>query len=433
MFPLNLEAHDMPRDLNVWIINQYAIKADEAGGTRHHTLARLMQTHGIRSTLIAGTQVSRRHESIRRPPKAQVERLKDAIFVWLRVRPYSSNGLGRVVSMLGFMFSVVLRTMSNKRLGIPRPDVIIGSSPHLFGALGAWIVAKRYHVPFVLEVRDLWPRSFVSLLGVSKHHPLIAFLAQIEKFLYRHSSTIFSLLEGAYTHIESVAGTRVPPIVWVPNGVDIKSSPPAQPVRTGRDFIVTYAGTHGVVNNMVIAVKAARLLQDEGASTPSGGAFVFRFIGDGIAKRDMIEYAEANSLTNVEFSNSVRKAEVPRLLAEADALVLCAIDTDLYKFGISPNKLFDYFAAGRPIAFGLKTEFDPVADAGAGITHAPDNPAALVDAVKALASLDAAERQRMGSNGVKYVTDNHDMELIAKRMAETLVELGGSRTLPAQG
>jgi glycosyltransferase involved in cell wall biosynthesis len=325
--------------------------------------------------------------------------------------------------MLDFSVRVVIRLWFPERIGIPRPDVILGSSPHLFGALAGWILAKRHRIPFVLEVRDLWPKSLQSLLGFSRHHPLIVLMGAVEKSLYRRSTLIVGLLEGMGAHVLSCAGAKTAPTVWIPNGVDLRHIPEASPIPESLDFTLVYIGAHGRPNSLITVLQAARLLEESGERTLDGGLYRFEFFGDGVCKTDLEVYARQYDLHGVVFHNPIPKSAVSGVLGGADACLLPGLSTTLYESGVSPNKLFDYFASGRPVLCGISAPNDPVSEAHAGLLVSPEDPVALALAIKKLSHMPLSDRQALGSSGRAYVERNHDSRRLAARYAAAILSV----------
>lgn len=408
--------------LKVWMVNHYALAPDQAGGTRHYNLAHFMQQEDIEVTILASSlDYSTQKEQRLKSGQDSLCQLEGGVrYVWLRTPPYQGNGAGRVKNMLAFFRAV---TRWQPALDNPRPDVVVGSSPHLFSGLAAYILARRYGVPFVLEIRDIWPKSMVELLGASPKHPFILVLSALERFLYQRADLIVGLLQGVGRHASRVVGHSVP-FLWLPNGVDLTNYPTRSGDRKcGSDvFSVVYAGAHGVPNSMDTALEAGLLLQQQGKHH-----IQFHFVGEGVAKRALMDWVRDQGLENVQFADPVPKSQVPDILADADALLLLWRNSSLYDNGISPNKLFDYFAAAKPIVHAIRSPFDPVADADAGITIPPEDPQALADAILHLAALPLAERQAMGERGRKYVEENHDMRGLARRLSNVLWALAGGR------
>lgn len=397
----------MSAPLHVWLVNQYAIRIDQPGITRHATLAKYMHGVGVRTTVFASpthywnvAQI----ETEEADPSAPTFRYVDTA-------PVETNGVRRVISMVSFAARAFATGARAPQDPADRPDLVEGSSPHPFAALAAWGLAKRYRVPFVLEVRDLWPNSLVHLMGVSRKHPLIAGLSVLEKFLYRRADLVITLLPGSENHIERVAGRPVPHL-WIPNGMDLSRVAPFTPLPAHEGFTVMYAGAHGIPNALHTMLEAAEILRD----TDPDVRFVL--IGDGKEKANLKAMAASRNLTNVEFRDPMSKHELLATLPTADVLMITWLRSPLYKDGISPNKVFDYFAAGRPVVIAVETPVNPVELAGAGITTPPEDPAAVAEAVRRIRDLSVEERNAMGARGRTYGEANHDLSRSARRIAD---------------
>lgn len=409
------------KSLSVWMINQYALAPDQAGGTRHYNLAYYLQEQDVEVTILASSldYSSQREQRLSDGQQSLSQHEQGVKYVWLQTPPYQGNGAGRVKNMLAFLQAV---TRWQPEPGTPHPDVIIGSSPHLFSGLAAYLLARRYRVPFVLEIRDIWPKSMTELLGVSPQHPFILTLSALEKFLYQRADLIVGVLQGVGRHASRVAGHSVP-FLWLPNGVNLKHYPAeiTEPQSNIGTFSVMYTGAHGVPNSLDTALEAARLLQDGGQDH-----IQFTFVGDGVSKAGMMAWTQQHQLRNVQFADPVPKQEIPYILAQADALLLLQRDVTLYRDGISPNKLFDYFAAAKPVLIALNSPFNAVADAQAGLTIPPEDPQALADALVQLSQTPEAERRAMGARGRAYVQEHHDMRGLAHRLGNALWALAGA-------
>lgn len=402
--------------IQVWFVNHYALAPDQAGGTRHHTLARLMQEQNVEVTLIASSvdYISRQDTKLAVDETTKVSIEDDVRFVRLKTPTYTGNNLGRGRNMLEFARAVLALKPSRD---VPRPDVVVGSSPHLFAAFAAMLLAQRFGVPFVLEVRDIWPKTLVDLGGMSERHPLVRVFGWLEKLLYRQAAVIISLLPEAKGHMEQVASQPVP-FIWLPNGVNIQPGPMVPLTDSSSTFDVIYAGAHGAANHLDTVLDAAALLQERGENRDKPVRFVL--VGDGPEKARLQDIAKQRRLDNVTFRDAVPKREVPAILAAADACLMSLKDSPVFSHGISPNKLFDYFAAARPVIFAINTPFSAVDQAGAGLSIPPENPQALADAVLQLAAMPLAERQAMGKRGRAYVAQNHDMRGLARKLANVL-------------
>ncbi len=405
------------RALRVWLVNQYALPLGSPGITRHATLAKLMGARGVRTRIFASNE-----HYWKAAPTAGIEQSDESSeFVHLRTLSVDSNGAKRVASMLLFSASVLWHGLRSAPGRCSPPDVVVGSSPHPFAALSAWLLAKRYRVPFVLEVRDLWPDSLIDILGISPRHPLVVVLRMIERFLYRRAALVVALLPASRERIVDIAGRPVPTL-WIPNGVDTTQLPAIRPYRPNEPFTVMYAGAHGAPNALHTLVRASAQLE---RGYP--GRYAVRLIGGGKEKDALRVLAQEVGATNVTFTDPLPKDEVLAILPSADALAIPGLDTDLYRFGISPNKLFDYMGAARPILLCLKTPESPVEVSGCGLMVTPESADKLAEAIVALHDMSAEERAVMGSRGREFVIEHHDMQLLAQRLADALNTVAGRR------
>ncbi len=399
--------------LRVWLVNQYALRIDQPGITRHATLAKYMHEHDVLTTIFA----SNTHYWNVADGAGESADPSAPTFIYTSTSRVESNGVKRVLSMLSFSARTMKAgLLQAKRSGGP-PDVVLGSSPHPFAALAAWALAARFRKPFVLEVRDLWPDSLIHLLGLSSRHPLIVILRWIERFLYRRARFVVTLLPGSEARIERIAGRPVQTL-WLPNGIDLSRVPAVVPPPDVETFTVMYAGAHGIPNALDTIIEAADILHYGRKDGDSRIRFVL--VGDGKEKARLVADAATRGLSNITFRDAVSKSTLLTLLPTADALVITFRATELYQSGISPNKVFDYLAAGRPVIIAVDTPLNPVAEAAAGLTIPPEDPHELADAIRTLARMAVSERSAYGLRGRAYAEANHDLAQSGARLAEAL-------------
>lgn len=401
---------------HVWILNHYAQEPGGTGGTRHFHLADHLQTQDWQATIIAasvdfnsGSQRLATHEALR------YEKIANVPFLWLRTPEYKGNGGGRMLNMLAYTWQAILKRTTR---ALPRPDVVIGSSVHPFAAVAGVLLARRFKVPFVFEVRDLWPQTLVDMGRLREDALLTWILRKLETWLYRRATRIVVLLPRAWEYITPL-GIAAERIVWIPNGVELSMFPRSDvPVRgSSEPFTLMYFGAHGQANGLDNVLQAMKLVQDR----VNGQHIALRMIGDGPLKPALMKQAQQLGLTNVSHEPPVPKSQIPALAAEADAFVIPVPDLPkLYRYGISPNKLFDYLAAARPIIMASNAANNPVNDAQAGLSVGAGKPDELAEAILKMAALPIEERQRMGRAGRGYVEKNHGFHQLAGRLAQVL-------------
>jgi len=408
--------------VRIWIINHYAIPPNFSGGTRHYNLAKELIKRGHEVCIIAANYSHFTHEYIAAPAvlSKNITVVEGVPFCWVPVPKYFGNTPRRLWNMLIFAG----RILRKKYLPINfTPDVIIGSSPHLFAAFSAYILAKRYHVPFVFEVRDIWPETLVLLGSISPHNPAVTLMGWIEKFLCKRATAIVTLLPDASKHMIA-NGAALTRIHWLPNFIDAKvvfQQKPILHVEPNKYFTFMYAGAHGLANNLSLVLKAALLLEQD---INLKDKIRIVLIGDGPQKPALMEEAKAQNISIVSFHNQVPKAKMYDILNQADAFLMLLLSSPVFKWGVSPNKLFDYMLMARPIIFGVSSSNNPVAVSSAGLTINPDSPEELAHAMRTIAELPLSAREQMGMNAKAYVIANHEVSNIVDRLEKLLSDVG---------
>jgi len=396
----------------IWILNHYGQEPGGPGGTRHYSLARHLLDSNWRSVVIsASTEHNTGRQRLLAHENTRLETFNGVPFLWVRTPKYKGNGIARIKNMLAFSWKSWLPATTRQ---LPRPDVVMGSSVHPFAAVAGLLLARRFRVPFLFEVRDLWPQTLIGMGKLSSTGIPARLMKGLEKWLYRNATRIIVLLPRAQDYIVPL-GIPENKIVYIPNGVEVNGIPKsANPSNT---FTLMYFGAHGNANGLETLLLSMKTLVQQGRD----GGLRLRLIGDGAQRRSLIVMANQLGLLNVSFEGAVSKSEIPNLAAQADAFIISVLDLpNLYRFGVSMNKLFDYLAANRPIILAGNIPQNPVAESNSGITVAPNNPEELADAIATLASLSIAERTRMGAAGFEFVKANHSFALLAKRLAVVL-------------
>jgi glycosyltransferase involved in cell wall biosynthesis len=299
-----------------------------------------------------------------------------------------------------------------------QPDVVVGSTVHPFAALAASWAARLHGVPFVFEIRDLWPQTLVDLGALRNGSVGERLLRLVEARLVRRADAVIGVMPGIGEYL-SARGLPTDHVTYLPNGVDLEQFDRLAAERTtasattdvlnaigamraaGR-FVIGYVGSFGRVNGVDVLVHAALR-----AELVAPGRVGLVLVGDGPQRARILRVADGAPFVAVR--GPVSKRSVPAVLGELDAAVAHATSTGVYRYGLSFNKLFEYMAARRPVVFACQSAFDPVALAGAGLTVPPDDELALSEAFVAMADLPASQRERMGAAGRAYVEANHDV------------------------
>jgi len=403
----------------VWIFNHYAVTPDMSAGTRHYDFAKGLAGRGYKTTIFASSFLRGKELKLDKNEKHKIENLDGLNFVWVKTFPCQKNDWRRVINMLSYMHRAYWlgRKIAGEACGIEKPDVIIGSSVHLFAVYTAYLLSKRYKVPFIMEVRDLWPQTLIDM-GVSKWHPFIILLRKLEKYLYKRADKIITVLGGADKYIESL-GIKFNGTALVPNGVDLEgfniketNFKNQKPLDSG--FTVIYAGAIGKANNLDVVIKAAEILYKGHPDIK------FLFIGDGQEKTRLSRIVKEKHLNNVKFKEPVPRREIGGVLANADGLLFNLEDSPVFKYGISSNKLFDYLASGKPVIFSCNAANNPVEEAKAGITVSPNNPEKLASSILKLYHMPKKQKEEMGKRGREYVEKYHSIPVLVDKLEEVI-------------
>jgi glycosyltransferase involved in cell wall biosynthesis len=406
--------------LNILYINHYAGGPAYGMEYRPYYLAREWVRAGHRVTIVAASQSHVRSVQPALRGRFTHEAVDGIHFVWCETPSYQGNGIGRVRNIVAF-----LRRLGQWKHWLQdRPDVVIASSTYPADIGAARRLARRHGATLVWEVHDLWPLSPIELGGMPRWHPFIVWMQHAENAACRDADLVVSMLPGADVHLRE-HGMAQDKFVHVPNGIDPdewsgRADVPlpqahAEAIGAARsrgDLLVAYAGSHGIANALDAMLDAAALGRDQPVT--------WLLVGGGPQKAALQQRVVREGLANVVMLDPVPKAAIPTLLRAMDVLYLGLQSEPLFRFGISPNKLMDYMMAARPVVCAIAAGNDPVRDAGCGFTIAPEDPAALAAAVRALRGMSPDERERMGRAGRAFAERHHVYGVLAQGFLEAV-------------
>ena len=302
-----------------------------------------------------------------------------------------------------------------------RPDVLIATSPQfLVGVAGLWL-SKLLRVPFVFEVRDLWPASIVAVGALPAGSAPVRALEVLEKTLYRAADRIVAVTDSFVDEIAS-RGVDAGKIRVVKNGVDLAAFRPMPKENEVRarlglqgKFVATYVGTHGMAHGLGTILDAAERLKPN-------DRFRFLLVGEGAEKAKLKALAHERGLTNVIFLDQQPRETIPAHIAASDVCLVLLRAHGLFKT-VLPSKIFEFWGCARPVVLGVEGEARKlVEDAGAGVVFAPEDATGLVEALERLA--EAPERViALGDAGRRYVETNFSRTALARKYLEILREV----------
>ena len=397
--------------MHILLIHQAFAALYEPGGTRHHELARYLAGRGHRVTVITSRVSYLTGSAVPSDSSSTGEMENVKILRVYTIPALHRSFVHRVFAFLSFMAASFFAGLRVRQV-----DLVWGTSPPIFQGVTAWLLARLKGKPFLFEVRDLWP-AFAIAVGVLKNPLLIKLTLWLERFLYSHADRV---MVNSPAYVAHVAGRGARQVELVPNGADPDMFDPAdtgQAFRTANDlenkFVALYAGAHGMSNDLEVVLETASLLQRQAPTVE------IVFLGDGKEKPQLQSRAEVMRLKNVLFLPPVPKSGMAAALAGADACIAILKPLEEYKTTY-PNKVFDYMAAGRPVALAIDGVIREVVEAaGCGIFAEPGNPSALAQAICKLV-VDPARARRMGLAGRQYLQAHFSRSILAEKLVAIL-------------
>lgn len=404
--------------MNILLINHYAGSPYHGMEFRPYYLGQEWIKYGHKLTIVAGSYSHIRKKNIdMENTKYKIEIIDGIEYIWLKTRTYEGNEIQRVFSMFDFLWGIrkIFPILKDRK-----PDVVIASSTYPLDNYPCYKLAKNTGAQYIYEVHDLWPLSPQKLGGYSKYHPFIFTMQRAENFAYKHVDKVISILPCAETHMKE-HGLPDGKFFHVPNGIFLPEVENAEPlnreleVQLPQDkFIVGYCGTFGVANALHNLVSVAEEIKD---SYP--GIF-FALVGTGPEKERLQNLISEKRLTNIKLFEAIPKKQVQSFLNICDVLiVIIHSDTDLFQYGISPNKIFDYMYAKKPVIQSVQAGNDIPKDAECGIS-CDTSVAAIKNSLITLYKTPSEVRRIMGERGRSYVLRYHTYEVLAKQFIDII-------------
>lgn len=409
--------------MRILLIHQMFLEEDDPGGSRFNEMTRLWVEEGHSVSVFAG-MMHYNGDKKRDEYKGRyfVEKYQGEVHVWRChvSESYNKSFIGRLWGYFSFMFSAIWAGLVKNRR---KYDVIVVTSPPLFVGITAYILSRWKRIPYVFEVRDLWPESAIDT-GVLTNKLVIRLAYAVEKFLYKKAAKI-NVLTPAFqkTLIEK---KHVPPskVFFIPNAADFSLSEKLLNEFNAQEFrrcqgwenklVVTYVGAHGIANGLEQVLDAAVELKDTNVH--------FLLIGNGMTKKALIEEAKRRALHNVEFLPSVPKADVFKYILASDlgASVLKKVDT--FKTVYS-NKTFDYMACKKPVLMAIDgVSRELVEEANAGSYVEPENPKAYRAVITHYLENPALLKEQ-GENGYRFAKSRFDRKVLGIEYLTHLEEI----------
>jgi len=403
----------------IWLVNFYAMPPKLESRLRTIKFAHYLKHEGYEVKIFASSVMHNMGINlINSKQKFIEESYGDINFVHIKSPSYNSNGFGRFISLIVFHFRL---HFLHKHFF--KPDIIIHTALPPFGNI-TYFTAKKLNAKYIVEVLDLWPESFLAFGLIRKSNPFLFLAYYLEKWLYKKADEIVFSMEGGKDYIiekkwDKASGgpVNLKHVHYINNGVDIKDFDTFKQIHKLEDpdinnstvFKVIYIGSIRLANNLLRLVDAASLLKDE-------SNIKILIYGDGNDRMFLEEYCNKNKITNVIFKEKwVDPEYVPFILSKSDLNILNYMPNEIFKYGGSQSKFFQYLASGKPICSNLKMGYCLINKYNLGIAKQFDNNEEYAEAINSIVHLEPNAYQAM-CNRSRELAKEFDYQILTKKL-----------------
>ena len=400
---------------NIWILNHYATEMFENKGGRHYWFAENLIKMGYSSKVFTANTFHKISDKVIDTGDMEyiVKSVNGIPFVFVKSRPIKKNILGRLLNMLSFYKNLLFTGKRIAKEG-DKPDVIIASSVHPLTMIAGIKLAKKFNIPCICEVRDLWPEAIFRFTSLKKNSMIGKILQKGEYWIYKKADAIIFTVEGYRDYLKkqkwdtsSGGSLDLSKTFYINNGLDLCSYKKLRneyPYSFGKDdkpYKIIYTGSIGLINNLEIIIEAARILN----SKNNAEDIMFYIFGDGI-KRDELEQKSVNlGLKNIKFNGNVNKQFIPSILSHSKINLLVNAEKGLWEYGSSNNKLFEYLASAKPIISNIKIGYSILNKYKCGVELNENTPECLADTILTIKNLPKREYDQYCMNAKKAAED----------------------------
>lgn len=412
--------------MNILIINHYAGSKEMGMEYRPYNYGKKWAEMGHTVAILTADFTHLRIHNPKVDDDFQVKIIDDIKYIFVKTNMYANNGFERFKNIAEFLFKITFNI--KKILSLIKPDIVISSSTYPFDIIPAMKIAKKCNGKVAFELHDIWPLSLMELYGFSKYNPLMMLVDYYEKKAYKKADLVISILPDSKKYFDE-KDIKAKKYIHMPNGIEplfnLGEKVPAKHIevieklKKDGKFIVMYCGGFSAANHLDYFVNSASAVEKDTA---------FVAVGNGPKKIYLRRYARKMDIENVYFLDGIEKKQLFKLMSYADCLYLGAKKSNLYDYGISMNKIFDYMFSGKPLICAIKASQNPIEMAECGLIVSPDDSLEVVHAVEKLKNMSKEEREKMGQKGKDYVLKNHNYNNLAVEYARILEELLNENT-----
>lgn len=398
--------------MKIWSISQYATPGKYAYGTAHHYIAKELKKKNINVTIFSAAFNHYMYDGMVHKKLKKDEVVDGVNYVWLKSVYYmQTHSLKRVFNWLAFVFAFFV--INKKPYG--KPDIIILSSHSMLPVFCALWAKFRYKAKLIVEIRDIWPMTLIEISGTSKYHPLIVIIGFCERLAYKKANWLVSTLPNLSEHARDVLGHDNFRFTCIPQGLPLDLIESDLKLEAGfiekyfnnDRFKVAYAGSIGPSNAMDTIADVIIDMDNKGLD------LMFYLIGSGTEKPRIED--KLKDCKNVMFLPQVRREFVQEILSHCDLFYTSAINSDLYRFGVSPQKWMDYMYAGKPVVASYSGYPSLINEADCGVFVPAGDKEALYHAILSYSKMSKAEIKEIGERGKAFVVEKRSFNVLASQ------------------
>lgn len=401
----------------IWILNHYG----ELGDGRHYNFAKNLVKRGYNVKIFAASTIHNSDKNrINDSAKYMVEEMEGVSCIYIKASNYTGNGKARIKNMLDY--AIKLLSVS-KKFDDENPNIIIASSVHPLTWLSGYVLSKRYNAKFIAETRDLWPETLVAMGQITKNSIPAKILYKLEEFIYKRADKLIFTFPGGKDYVESI-GLDNSKVRYINNGIDIEefNYNKNNNIYVDKDldaedvFKILYTGSMGQANELSCLIKAAKKIEDKGIDD-----IKFILFGDGYQREELEQYIKDNKITNVIFKGKVDKSYIPNILSKSNLNIIMAQHIDLYKYGLSPNKMFEYFGSVKPTLSNIECGYDMLEEYNCGETVEGGSAEALAEGILKFYNMPKEEYNTYCQNALKAAED-FDFKVLTDKLEKVILE-----------
>lgn len=412
----------------VWIWNHYATNMYKDRAGRHYSFAENLLKRGYNPIIFCASTNHFSNENIEiMNKKYRVDTIDEITFVIVKTPDYVGNAKKRLYNMLTFYKNLFPVAKEYAQIN-GKPDLILASSVHPLTLIAGIQMAKKFKVPCICEVRDLWPESIVAYGGLKRTSFIAKVLYRGEKWIYERADKLIFTMEGGSDYIieqgwnkEQGSSIDLQKVYHINNGVDLDAFKENEKVYKFEDqdldnektFKVIYTGSIRLVNNVKTIVNAAQVVKNE-----SPNAIIFLIYGDGSDRKNLEDFCKENNINNVVFKGYVNKNRIPYVLSKSNLNIIHFEDNQIKKYGASLNKMFEYFASGKPTVSDCEFGYDLIKRYNCGMVVDHADPEQLAKIIIEFSNMSKNQYEQYCKNAIKAAND-YDYQ----RLTEKLIEL----------